>query len=197
MGRHSSPEKTPFIRSLGAWALPWLLILAVVAVALLVVMDMVSNDPVRTAAEGDDPAVVATDEDPVADDPQEKAEPGKEDKGDKQTAKKEPKKPKEPKEAKEPKVELITKDVQVQVLNGTAATEADDLMADKLARLGYAVVAVSPSSKGYPVTTVFWTGESQEIGDALAQRFGWVSQSAPTNLSSEVELHVVVGEDEI
>ena len=198
MGRHSSPERTPFVRSLGAWALPWLLIVAVLVIALVVVFDMVGNDPIRTAADGetqsastpdpgesDDPEVAA------ADDSEQEAKPDDQAK-EEDKPKKEPA-DKEAQDAAEPK--LITEGIQVQVLNGTADPEADDLMADRLARLGYSVVAVSPSSKGYAQTVVFWTGEAENIAEPLAERFDWGSDPAPSNLSSEVQLHVVVGED--
>lgn len=204
MGRHSSPERTPFVRSLGAWALPWLLIAAVLVIALVVVFDMVGNDPIRTAADGeetqaaldnedgsDQPKVEASED--ATDETEASNETGAEPKEDASDSDKSGSEAKPSKDNDEPK--LITNGIQVQVLNGTADPEADDLMADRLARLGYEVVAVSPSSKGYPETVVFWTGDAQNVALPLAERFEWNSDPAPSNLSSEVQLHVVVGED--
>ncbi len=71
-------------------------------------------------------------------------------------------------------------------------------MADRLASLGYQVVAVQGASKQYPITTVFWsTPESQAAAEALATRFEWVAQEKPANLSDSVSFHVVIGNDEL
>jgi hypothetical protein len=83
------------------------------------------------------------------------------------------------------------------VLNGTSAADADDRMADRLAKLGYEVVAVESASKLYERTTVYWAVPSaQKAAEALAEHFGWVSAPKPDNLSTQVSLHVVVGADE-
>jgi hypothetical protein len=197
VGRHSSPERTPFIRSLGVWALPWLLIAAVLVIALVVVFDMVGEDPTRPAASGGDVELVDTSNKDDSDggpeakqpekDPRSEEDPDPEEKPEKESERRE----------KEDGPKLITDGIEVQVLNGTAAAEADDLVADRLDRLGYTVVAVSPSSRGYAQTVVFWTGDAQRVGEVLAERFDWDVEPAPSNLSPEVHLHVVVGEDSL
>lgn len=191
MGRHSAPERTPFLRSLAGWALPWLLIAAVLAIALVVVFDMVGNDPIRTAADGEETQVAQTPDE----EPEEVDEP--EGEADEPEPKDESKDAKPADKDQDGLPKLITKGIDIQVLNGTADPEADDLVADRLARLGYTVVAVSPASKGYAETVVFWTGDGREIGGPLASRFDWDLQPAPSNLSTEVHLHVVVGEDSL
>lgn len=191
MGKHSSPEATPFLRSIVAWALPWLLIIGVVAVALLVALRMVDDDPVRASG----PASDATTSSP---EPEAEAstEPGPDDE--------EPEIKEPSEEKKEPgrdptegpaAAELRAEGVAIQVLNGTGDAAADDLVADKLARLGYTVVAVSPAAKAYPKTVVFWVGDAEDAARALAARFNWRADVAPGNLSQEVDLHVVVGAD--
>ena len=71
-------------------------------------------------------------------------------------------------------------------------------MADRLAGLGFVIEAVEGSSKTYPATTVFWSyPEAEDAARALAERFGWVAEAKPANLSETVAIHVVVGEDEI
>jgi outer membrane biosynthesis protein TonB len=104
----------------------------------------------------------------------------------------------EPDETDEPDDELITEDITVQVLNGTASTEADDRMADRLSSLGYEVVSVQGANKEYSETTVFWSfPAAQEAAERLAAKYGWASGLKPSNLSSTVDLHVVVGADEV
>ncbi|HEV3472033.1 MAG TPA: LytR C-terminal domain-containing protein, partial [Actinomycetota bacterium] len=69
--------------------------------------------------------------------------------------------------------------------------------ADRLSELGYEVVAIEGSSKQYPATTVFWSHpRAQDAAEALAERFGWLAQPKPANLSATVDIHVVVGSDE-
>jgi hypothetical protein len=75
---------------------------------------------------------------------------------------------------------------------------ADDDMANRLAGLGFEVIALGGANKEYQATTVFWSvADSQEAAERLAERFGWVSGPKPDNLSPSVKLHIVVGLDEI
>jgi hypothetical protein len=95
-----------------------------------------------------------------------------------------------------PKANLITQGITVQVLNGTSDASADDRMANKLTKLGYQVIAISPASVAYSHTTVYWAvADAKPAAEALAQRFGWVAAPKPGNLSSQVDIHVVVGAD--
>ncbi len=92
---------------------------------------------------------------------------------------------------------LITEGVSVQVLNGAGDADADDTMADRLTRLGFAVTAINEASKLYPQTTVYWSyPQAQEAAVALAERFEWRAAPKPANLAASVALHVVVGRDE-
>ncbi len=95
------------------------------------------------------------------------------------------------------KVKLITEGISIQVLNGTADQAAAQALSEELGALGYAVVAVEESSRMYSETTVFWSMESSRAAaEALAERFGWVAEPKPANLSADVSLHVVAGADE-
>lgn len=183
MGRHSSPAQGPFYRSIIVWALPWLMIAAVVLVAVVIAIDAVGGDDLDAlpaAQQTRSAAPEPTEEPTPSSEPVESPEP-------KDSPKDEP---------KEEEVALIT-DVTVQVLNGTAVTDADDRMADRLSELGYEIVAIEGSSRQYSATTVFWSyPEAQEAAEALAERFGWLAQPKPDNLSATVDLHVVVGSDE-
>jgi hypothetical protein len=102
-----------------------------------------------------------------------------------------------PKPSDEGRKPLHAEGVTVQVLNGTVKPNAGQVMADRLAYLGYSVVAITESVKAYSETTVFWsTGASRDSAVALAERFGWKSEPKPGNLSPDVSIHVVVGADE-
>ena len=190
MGKHSSPEQGPFYRSFVAWLFPWILIGIFVLGAVYVAVDLVGKDdtkltpaakPSRTAAPAEETVEPVETETP---DPVESETP-------------EPDESKEPNDGRSDKP-LITEDITIQVLNGTASTEADDRMADRLSSLGYEVVAVQGSSKQYSDTTVFWSfPEAQEAAERLADKFGWASAMKPSNLSSTVDIHVVVGADEV
>lgn len=183
MGRHSSPEQGPFYRSIVGWLLPWFMIAAVVLVAVAVAVDAVGGNDLETT-----PAARET-RPPVEESPTPESTPTP-------TPTPEPTpKPQRTRKAEEPA--LITEDVTVQVLNGTGVADADDRMAQRLGSLGYEVVAIEGASKEYSQTTVFWSfPEAQEAAEALAQRFGWAAEPKPGNLSSTVDLHVVVGADE-
>jgi LytR cell envelope-related transcriptional attenuator len=197
VGRHSSPEATPFLRSVVAWLLPWFLIVSVVALALMVALQMIEDEPIETSA-GADPPVVSTPE------PQGDQEGGKErasgdggstEKKAEVKGKKVRRDPTKAPVAAASQNDSLGKGLFVQVLNGTGDASADDLMADKLARLKYTVVAVEEASRAYPQTTVFWVGDAKESAETLAERFKWQAAPSPGNLSTEVDLHVIVGED--
>lgn len=185
MGKHSSPEQGPFYRSFVAWLFPWIMIGIFVLAAVWVAIDVVGKDDTKIT-----PAARSTSEDPRAE-PAETETP-------EPVASETP----EPEESATPDdgnaKPLITEDITVQVLNGTPSTEADDHMADRLSSLGYEVVAVQGSSKAYAQTTVYWSfPETQEAASRLAAKFGWLVDAKPSNLSSTVDIHVVVGTDEI
>lgn len=92
---------------------------------------------------------------------------------------------------------LITEGISVQVLNGTLQPDAGEGMSTRLTELGFTVVAVEESSRAYSETTVFWSvPEAEQAARALADRFGWIAEPKPENLSPDVSLHVVVGADE-
>jgi hypothetical protein len=185
MGKHSDPDQGPYYRSVVGWVIPWFLIAAVLGFAVWMAVDLIGGDEVKgnpTAASSPtdrskpsptkSQLVVAT---PTPDESQPV-----------------------PQETHTPKPELITDGITVQVLNGTANLDADDRMADKLAGLGFTIEAVEGSSKSYPLTTVFWSyTESEDAARALAERFGWVVEAKPANLSDTVAIHVVVGADEL
>lgn len=189
MGRHSSSEQGPFYRSLLGWFLPWILIAAVVGVSVWFLVNAIGGDEVTPSAADATPSPTSlptpspTETEIVVASPQ----------PTRTAPKPKPTKSKEPKE-----VALITEGMNVQVLNGTGDTSADDAVAETLADLGFRIEAIDDSSKAYSRTTVFWSyPEAQKAAEALASRMGWIAQPKPENLSATVALHVVVGEDEV
>ena len=186
-GRHSSHSQFAFYRSVVGWALPWLLIAAVVVTGMWFAVDALGGDAtspkpkVEGGAAGASPSPEKAEESPTA-----KPSPS-------------PKKTKaspDPFEDEATDVELITEGITIQILNGTSSELAGTDMSDELTGLGFNVVVVNQASKPYAETTVFWsTDASQEAAEALAARFDWVAQPKPDNLTDSVSIHVVVGED--
>ena len=187
MGRHSSGSQFHFYKSVFGWILPWLVVAGLLGVGIWIGVDALSNDdeietPPLTAAESPSPSPSPTPEAPSAEPSPTETEPSR-----KPSAKPSP---------KQTEPELITENMTVQVLNGTGDPSADELMADRLAQLGFDVVALGGSSKAYATTTVFWSyTESQEAAEALAAKEGWAVGPKPSNLSTTVALHVIVGDD--
>ena len=191
MGRHSSPEQGHFYRSFFGWVGLWAMIAMVTGIAVWFVVGAVGGPNVRQSIAAD------------AGRPSEQKEPevpaptvsgaviAKE------TATPAAPSPEPTSEGGVKKIELITEGITVQVLNGTGDARAAQALADKLTGLGYTVIAVEESSRLYEETTVFWSAEAtRDAAVALSDRFGWVSDAKPANLSEDVSFHVVVGADE-
>lgn len=86
----------------------------------------------------------------------------------------------------------------VQVLNGTGGvTGAAERMADRLATLGFEVIAIDDALGNFNRTIVYWTSsDSRPQAEALASANGWIVRPKPDNLSPTVAVHVIVGLDE-
>jgi LytR cell envelope-related transcriptional attenuator len=185
MGRHSSEQRASFYRSVLAWGLPWLVIAAIVGVAVWFAVGALSGSEVTPSTGpqqggSQDPSVTPESPTPsVTETPDDSAT----------------KAPKSP--SPDGDGDLITADVSVQVLNGTGGVAgAAESMATRLRRRGYEIAAVGD---GLTVdrTVVFWSGsEDERAALALARNFGWSAGPAPSNLSDVVDIHVIVGPDE-
>lgn len=181
MGRHSSPNQGPFLKSFLGWLSLWALVATVAGVFVWVVVSTVAGTEVRR------PALARE---------QSKETPRDHVKGTRVSQIPTTPVPVET-PAPTPGAELEAEGVTVQILNGTMKPDAGQGMAAKLSDLGYTVVAVEESSRVYSETTVFWSTDSTESdARALADRFGWVAEPKPGNLSDTVSIHVVVGADE-
>ena len=191
MGRHSSNDRWPFLRSVTGYALPWVVIAILVGIAVWIAVGAVGGEPVSVGdassetspsaesspAPGPTPAPIGTPADEVAQKDMDEA-PGT---GRVTTS----------------DGDLVTEGILVQVLNGTGGVEgAAELMANRLTRLGYEIYAIN-TGLTIDRTTVYWTTEpGKEAAISLAAHFGWDVGAAPPSLSEEVDIAVVVGPDE-
>jgi hypothetical protein len=175
VGRHSSKNQLPFYRSLVGWIVPWAIIGAIVLGGVWVAVHSVVGQgtaPGPSLAKASAPSARQS----------------------RSTVAAAPAAP-----STQPSVlaKLITSGVTVQVLNATSSADAADRMANRLTKLGYSVFAIHKASVLYDHTTVFWaTATAKPAAQALAAHFGWASAPKPSNLSTAVSLHVVVGADE-
>ena len=190
MGRHSSPDQGHFYRSFFGWIGLWAMIAAVTGIAVWFVVGALGGPEAKNSVAAEAPVEPIEEPEPTVQGSRVVNEP----ESDTETP--------APDEASEDvgedkDVKLITEGVSVQVLNGTTNAAAAQAMGDKLSGLGYSVVAVEESSRVYNETTVFWSTEaSRDAAVALAERFGWLAEPKPANLSDTVSFHVVVGADE-
>jgi hypothetical protein len=192
MGRHSSHQQVDFMKSAFMWFLPWLLAAVVGLGALWIGIDAAlggdsdspsEEPPARVGAAVDpSPTQVTPSETPVEASPSETKgdDPAKDEAKDK-SKKKEPR--------------LISDGVSVQVLNGTTLSDADDRIATELEDLGFEIVATN-AWHATPISIVYWSTPADEKAAALlADELGWIAQPKPEELSTEVQLHVLVGAD--
>lgn len=196
MGSHSSGQQWPYYRSLVGWFFPWMLIAAVVGIAVWVAIDFLGQGELEAppprertaAADRASPSPTPSDSPRAQKTPEAKPEDQVKDRRIERKRK--------PRGDRSPA--LITEGVTVQVLNATASPGAASAMGERLESLGFEVVAVESASGSYPRTVVYWSfPAAQEAAEALADRYGWQATAKPTNLSATVDVHVVVGDDEV
>jgi len=191
VGRHSSGASWPFVRSVLGWIVPWVLGAVLVGGAAWGSATWIGGDdavaPPRAAE-----STAAPEPDPS---PTEVPTPVPSASTERKTERKKP----DRKGAKEdgPRPASFA-GTSVQVLNGTGGvTGAAERMADRLARLGFEVIAVDDALGNFRDTTVYWTSDSaRPQAEALAARYGWRAEPRRANLSPTVDVHVIVGLDE-
>lgn len=84
----------------------------------------------------------------------------------------------------------------VQVLDGVGQSLRLTSLVGALEDLGYDIVATNPAATNYPVTTVLFTEGSEDAARALQARDSRIAERrASPGLSTEVDLHVVLGAD--
>ncbi|MDQ3661349.1 MAG: LytR C-terminal domain-containing protein [Actinomycetota bacterium] len=200
MGRHSSNEQFRYYQSVVGWLVPWALVAVVALTAVWIAIGALGRDDLDTRPPGG--AAAQGPEEPgngTADEPSEPSvspTPSQSPEPQQPQEEEEPDEPKRDEPADRPKPELITEGISVQVLNGTSSSAAGRAMISRLTRLGFDVVVTFPSTP-YDNTTVLWSNQrARPAAKALAARFEWRSALKPANLSSSVDLHLVVGADE-
>ena len=86
---------------------------------------------------------------------------------------------------------------RIQVLNASSDEGAAESLASRLSGEGFSIETIEPARRIYRRTTVFWTpDEGRAAARALAEHFSWRAAPKPANLTDQIPVHVVVGEDE-
>ncbi|MBA2318819.1 MAG: LytR C-terminal domain-containing protein [Euzebyales bacterium] len=86
--------------------------------------------------------------------------------------------------------------VTVQVLDGGAGDERTEAAVAALQELGYEIVAVNPARCCYEETTVLFSDGNEDLAVDLTQRDERFVTTGPNpNLTEDVDIHVVVGQD--
>jgi cytoskeletal protein RodZ len=85
--------------------------------------------------------------------------------------------------------------VTVQILNGTGELRLARDFKPKVRAAGYRIVNTGNSAVFYPVSTVYYTDDNRDDALSFRRRFPAFRNvaRAPPNLSSTVELHVIIG----
>ena len=89
-----------------------------------------------------------------------------------------------------------TKGVTVQVLNGAYVAGLANRVATRVRAAGYQVVAANTAFRT-PVSRVYYTSGHRADAEAFRERFPafQVVAPAPSNLSRQVDLHAVIGQN--
>ncbi|MBA3431500.1 MAG: LytR C-terminal domain-containing protein [Actinobacteria bacterium] len=217
MGRHSSTRQLPYYLSVVGWFLPWAVIALVLGAAVWIAVGvggrgLEATETSRSESQGDgdsgtgapagepdgQPPGGNEDNAPAGGTKQESPAKGGGDRGDPPARNRTPdtteKSVGDP--AGDKSVDLLTEGFPIQVLNASTSAAADNAMADRLTGLGFTVASVVSASRPYDATTVYWSYPGAErAATRLARRFGWTAAPKPVNLSPEVAMHVVVGND--
>jgi hypothetical protein len=90
-----------------------------------------------------------------------------------------------------------TKGVTVQVLNGVFVAGLANRVARQVRAAGYDVVAANTALGNYRVSRVYYTAGHKADAEAFRERFPAFRMvaPAPANLSRQVDLHAVIGQN--
>jgi hypothetical protein len=85
--------------------------------------------------------------------------------------------------------------VTVQILNGTGELRVARDFKPRVRAAGYRIVNTANAVGDFPVSTVYYTDGNRDDALSFRRRFPAFSKlaPAPANLSSQVELHVIIG----
>lgn len=89
------------------------------------------------------------------------------------------------------------KGVTVQVLNGVFVNGLANRVARQVRAAGYDVVAANTALGNYPVSRIYYTAGHRADAEAFRERFPAFRMvaPAPANLSRQVDLHAVIGQN--
>ena len=149
------------------------------------------EEPVEEPAEVEEP--VEEPEDPPAEPPEEPVE----EPAEVEEPVEEPEDPPAEEPAEEPAERIDPATISVQVLDGYRQDggAAATVVYEQLRDAGYRIVARNPAI-AYDVTTVLWTAGFEDEGRQVAEEIGAAEvREQPGNLSTQVNVHVVVGAD--
>ncbi|MGH9196658.1 MAG: LytR C-terminal domain-containing protein [Acidimicrobiia bacterium] len=180
MGKHSAEDERAFWKSLAFFGLKWVGVVALPLLAVWGVWRLV-NEPDRqviVASETKTPAASPSGSPTPEASPTTEAPPPEES-------------PAPPPQSPSPK-----RTGKVQVLNGAAVSGIGQKAADRLKEAGYEIVAVQNASRRYEKTTIFYQEGSRPMAEEIAALFGFgIVEAAPANLSKDVPVTVVTGDD--
>ena len=210
--KHTSPRDRSFRRSLLRNAAGGVGLVVLVA-AIFGVLGMIGrDDPTLDIADGpeepeedvategapvEEPAETPPEgpvEAPAEEEPEEPADEGPEEPAEEEPAEEEP--AEEPEEEPSPPA-IDPAEISVQVLDGYREDggAAADAVFEQLEAAGYRIIARNPAI-AYEVTTVLWTAGYEAEGRQVAEEIGAPeAREQPGNLSTSVNVHVVVGAD--
>jgi hypothetical protein len=194
MGRHDDPDPAPFYTSLGSAILRGLLAL-VLSFGLYAALQIIRNDdgPQPVALEGSEQPASQAREMPMFIPPETAV--GSEE-AEVLVAPSENRSEAAEEEAllstRAPRPENIT----VQVLDGGAGQRRTGQVVDRLKRHGYRIVAVNKAVRNYTATTVFYSeGQASAAEDLQGRDTRFANIRPNSDLSEEVDLHILVGTD--
>src|SRR6266545_2357088 len=90
-----------------------------------------------------------------------------------------------------------TRGVTVQILNGVFVSGLANRVATRVRAAGYEVVAANTALGSYRVSRIYYTTGHRADAEAFRERFPAfeVVAPAPSNLSRQVDLHAVIGQN--
>jgi hypothetical protein len=195
VGRHSSGGGRSLYLSFALWAVPWVVIASLVGFGVWAAVNSVGGDEVTVQSPSPSdtprpkPTKTRTEPTPVEPTP---AEPspsptrqGGAARGDRDN---------KPSGDKDGVDGLHPEGVTVQVINGTGGIQgAAEAMADRLARLGYTVVAFTTGLTVDQSVVYFSNPAAADESVALASYLGFVAGGpAPPDLSSDIDVHIIL-----
>jgi LytR cell envelope-related transcriptional attenuator len=196
VGRHSSGGGRSLYLSFAVWAVPWVVVAALVGFGVWAAVNSVGGNEVTVQGGTPRPKATKTPSEPTPEEPTPAEptpaeptpdEPSPDLNSNSGHANKHPRN-------NQNSTGLHPAGVTVQVINGTGGIQgAAEAMADRLARLGYTVVAFTTGLTVDQSVVYYTDPAAADEATALATYLGFMSGGpAPPDLSPEIDLHVII-----